>query len=90
MNFHRHSHKYSPAITTSERDAPTSFIGRITGRGGSSQRSSRRSSPEGQFISSARVTIQRPSKGDVKDIPTDTTTDLKKTPPRRGSQPDDS
>nr|CAD2183365.1 unnamed protein product [Meloidogyne enterolobii] len=87
MNFHRHSHKYSAAITSAERDAPTSFIGRITGRGGSSQRSSRRSSPE---VSSARVTIQRPSKGDVKDIPTDTTADLKKTPPRRGSQPDDS
>nr|CAD2189026.1 unnamed protein product [Meloidogyne enterolobii] len=82
MNFHRHNHKYSPAITSTERDAPTSFIGRITGRGGSSQRSSRRSSPE--------VTIQRPSKEDVKNIPTDTTNDLKKTPPRRGSQPDDS
>ena len=48
MNFHRHNHKYSAAITSAERDAPTSFIGRITGRGGS-QRSSRRSSPEGQF-----------------------------------------
>uniref|UniRef100_A0A914KUU7 PDZ domain-containing protein n=1 Tax=Meloidogyne incognita TaxID=6306 RepID=A0A914KUU7_MELIC len=86
MNFHRHNHKYSAAITSAERDAPTSFIGRITGRGGSSQRSSRRSSPE----VSARVTIQRPSKGDVKDIPTDTTADLKRTPPRPGSQPDDS
>uniref|UniRef100_A0A915M580 PDZ domain-containing protein n=1 Tax=Meloidogyne javanica TaxID=6303 RepID=A0A915M580_MELJA len=87
MNFHRHSHKYPAAITAAERDVLTSFIGRITGRSGSSQRSSRRSSPE---VSSARVTIQRPSKGDVKDIPTDTTATLKKTPPRRGSQPDDS
>uniref|UniRef100_A0A1I8BXI0 PDZ domain-containing protein n=1 Tax=Meloidogyne hapla TaxID=6305 RepID=A0A1I8BXI0_MELHA len=85
LNFHRHSHKYHAAITSAELEATTSsLLSRITGRGGStSNRSSRRSSPE---VGSARVTIQRPSAGDVRDIPADSTADLKRTPPRPGSQ----
>uniref|UniRef100_A0A1I8BW08 PDZ domain-containing protein n=1 Tax=Meloidogyne hapla TaxID=6305 RepID=A0A1I8BW08_MELHA len=52
INFHRHAHKYSAAITSAEREATTSSIlSRITGRGGNtSNRSSRRSSPEGPLI----------------------------------------
>uniref|UniRef100_A0A914MDM7 PDZ domain-containing protein n=1 Tax=Meloidogyne incognita TaxID=6306 RepID=A0A914MDM7_MELIC len=86
INFHRHAHKYSAAITSAEREATTSSIlSRITEglTGRTSSRSSRRSSPE---VGTARVTIQRPSSGDVRAIPADTNADLKRTPPRPGSQ----
>ncbi|CAK5058807.1 unnamed protein product [Meloidogyne enterolobii] len=86
INFHRHAHKYSACITTAEREATTSSIlSRITAglAGNTSSRSSRRSSPE---VGTARVTIQRPSSGDVREIPADSTADLKRTPPRPGSQ----
>uniref|UniRef100_A0A915MGU7 PDZ domain-containing protein n=1 Tax=Meloidogyne javanica TaxID=6303 RepID=A0A915MGU7_MELJA len=87
INFHRHAHKYSAAITTAEREATTSSIlSRVTEglTGRTSSRSSRRSSPE---VGTARVTIQRPSTGDIKQIPADTTAaKVKETPPRPGSQ----
>ncbi|KAF7633923.1 PDZ domain-containing protein [Meloidogyne graminicola] len=83
VNFHRHGHKYSAAINAPEREATTSsLLSRLTGRGGNSSKRSNRSSPE-----VARVTIQRPSAGDIREIPADPTeTELKRTPPRHGSQ----
>ncbi|CAK5055531.1 unnamed protein product [Meloidogyne enterolobii] len=86
INFHRHAHKYSACITSAEREATTSSIlSRITAglTGNTSSRSSRRSSPE---VGTARVTIQRASSSDVRPIPADSTNDLKRTPPRPGSQ----